>query len=622
MNKTSLSLAGLVVALVLFFAINVLGATMLKSARMDFTEDKLYTLSDGTKNILRNLDQDISLYFFFSKKVADEADPQISEFAQRIEELLEEYVAHSGGKLSLEVIDPEQYSEEEDRANAFGLRGAPVQAGKVFLGLAATNEIDDEETIPFILPNREQFLEYDLTKMISTLDSVTQPKVALMSTLEMRGSFNPQTQRPPQPWFIVEQIEGTFDLTHLPPTATEIPEDVTILVLVHPKKLSAATKFAIDQFVLRGGNLLCFVDPFCERDMPPPDPQNPMAAIEADASSDLDELFAAWGVELIDGKVILDNGSAAEIRRQEGPMPVLVYLQLEKDRFETEDPIAADLDNILLLTAGALKQTEGATTTLSPLITSTQDSTTMDKVSIALGLDPESLIERFVADGDEYVLAARVSGSVKTAYPEGPVEEGAEPGEVDETWLSESNGDINVIVVADADMLIDGAWVRIQDFLGRRIANPTADNGNFVMNALDNLSGSNDLISLRSRGRSRRPFDRVAEIRKDADQKLREKEKGLEQELSAAQARLDELQSERTDGQTQILTQAQRDEIQKFRAEETRVRKELRDVKHEKNKKIDDLGTTLFAANALFIPSLIAIFGLVSLASGRKKRRN
>lgn len=623
MNKTNQSIIALAVSLALFLAINIVGSMTLKSARVDFTQDKLYTLSEGTTNILENLNQDISLYFFFSKKVADAADPQISEFAQRIEELLEEYVAHSGGKLSLEVIDPERYSEEEDRANDFGLRAAPVQAGQVFLGLAATNEIDDEDKIPFLLPNREEFLEYDLTKMISNLDTLAKPKVALMSTLEMRGSFNPQTGQPPQPWFIIETIEGTFDLQHLPPTATEIPEDVTILMLVHPKELSAETKFAIDQFVLRGGNLLCFVDAFCERDMPPSDPQNPMAAMEANATSDLDELFTAWGLELIDEKVAADRGSAAEIRRQEGPLPVLVYLQLEQDRFVTDDPIAADLDNILMLTAGMLKATGEGSTTVSPLISTSKDSAGVDRMTLALGLDPESLLDRFVPDEETYMLAARVSGPALTAYPDGPLgEDGTPATEPSDGWLAKSDGDINVIVVADADMLIDGAWVRIQNFLGTRVPQVTADNGSFVVNALDNLSGSNDLIGLRSRGRSRRPFDKVVEIRKQAEDDVRIKEKALEKELSEAQARLDELQSERTDGQREILSREQRAEIDEFRAEESRVRKALRDVKLQKKKKIERLGTTLYAVNTLAVPILIGLFGLFSLLTGTRKRRS
>lgn len=627
MKKTNLSIASLLIAVALFLAVNVLGSAMLKSARMDFTQDKLYTLSDGTKNILGSLDQNISLYFFFSRKVADEADPEIAEFAQRIEELLEEYVAHSEGKLSLEVIDPEPYSDAEDRAADFGLRGVPVQAGKIFLGLAATNEIDDEETIPFILPNREQFLEYDLTKMISGLDTAEKPKVGLMSTIEMRGSVNPQTGRPGSPWFIVETIEGTFSLEHIAPTAEEIPDDITVLMVVHPKELSEKTKFALDQFVLRGGKLLCFVDPFCERDMPPPDPQNPMAAMEANNTSDLDELFEAWGLELVDGKVAADRQTAAEIRTQAGPTPILVYLQLAKEQFEAEDPIAADLKNILVLTPGELKSVDGATTSFAPLFKTSEESGEIDRMQVALGLDPQNMLDRFVSDGRSRVIAARINGPASSAFPGGPPgvetpEEGEEAAAPEGDWLKQSQGPINVIVVADADMLIDGAWVRISDFFGTRIANPTADNGNFVINALDNLTGSNDLISLRSRGRSRRPFDHVAEIRREAEDKLRETEKGLEEELNAAQARLNELQRERTDGQREILTPEQRKEIDKFRAEERRVRKELRDVQLQKNNNIENLGKLLYAANALGIPIMIGLFGLFTLTRGGKQRRN
>ena len=634
MGKTQLSIVGLLIALAIFLSLNVIGSATLRSSRIDLTENQLYTLSDGTKNILSDLDQDITLYFYFSKKLADEVYPELSNYAQRVNELLDEYVEHSGGKIKLEVADPEPFSEAEDRAVGFGIRGLPANTAGEFLyvGLAATNETDEEEVVPFLDFRREEFLEYDLTKMVYSLSITEKPTVGLMSDLPLRGQFNPQNpQAPPVPWFIVETIEGTFDVQNVPTSSEEIPEEISILMLVHPKNLSKKAQFAVDQFVLRGGKLVCFVDPNCELEMPPPDPQNPMNALQAEVSSDLDELFANWGIELVDEKIAADMTSGSNVSYGGGRSKYIVWLTMNQDRFVEEDPISADLKSVVMATAGVLKPIDGSTTTVSPLIQTSENSSEVERMSVAFGRDPKALLDNFFSGEEELMLAARINGNVSTAFPDGPPKdepaEGEEATEEEEEeaptgdWLKESQGPINVVVVADVDMLYDQWWVRLQDLFGTRLAFPQADNGNFVVNVLDNLSGSNDLISLRSRGRFQRPFTKVTEIREKADDEFRAKEQELEAKLRETETRLNDLQRERPDGGSQILTAEQRTQIEEFKAERLKTRKELREVKHQQNKDIENLGNVLYAVNALGLAALIGLFAVARSLMGRQKQR-
>lgn len=629
MSKGQISLIGLVVCLALFFALNVLGASTLRSARIDLTENKLYTLSEGTKNILADLDQDIHLYLFWSKGLAEENKINLSDYANRVEELLEEFETHAGGRVKLEVIEPEPFSEEEDRAVGFGLRGIPAGGDLAYFGLAATNETDDEEVIPFLLPQREEFLEYDLAKIVSTLATNEKPLVGLMTDLPLRGRFNPQNpQQAPQPWFVLESIEGTFEVRTVATDVAEIPEDITILMVVHPKNFSDKARYAIDQFVLRGGKLLCFVDPHCEFEAPPPDPQNPMQALQAEVSSDLEDLFAAWGIELLDGKIAGDQESASIVGFGGQQIEYLAWLSMDPDRFEEEDPITADLKSLVIPTAGVLKKMEGTSMSVAPLIQTSKDAATIERTSIAFGPDPEGLLKNFFPGDQELMIACRISGQARSAFPDGKptevAEDGEEPAPLDPgaNHLAKSDGPINVVVVADVDMLYDRWWVRIQNLLGTRLAMPQADNGNLVVNALDNLSGSNDLISLRSRGRFRRPFERVTEIRREADERFRAKEDELEQKLQETERKLNDLQRAREDGQREILTPEQRAQIDEFRAERVKTRKELREVRLQQNQDIERLGTLLYLGNTFGIGLLIVVLAVAQVFFGRSKKRS
>ncbi len=637
MNKNSTSLIGLAVIGVLFFAINLVSAPLFKSARLDLTEAKLFTLSEGTKNILANIQDPVTLRLFYSKKLASD-NPQtagLERYAKRVSELLEEYEALSGGKLKLIQIDPEPFSEEEDKAVEFGMRGIPVNTSgeKVYFGIAGTNTTDEEQTIAFIELPRENFLEYDFTKLVYNLAFPVKRKVGLITALSIDGSpANPMTGQPgTPPWFFVDQLRGAFEVETIDRAATELPEGIDLLLAVHPKELSDELLFDIDQFALGGGKLLCFLDPHCENDTEGINPQDQMSAFSANRTSDLGPLTQAWGFELVPEKLAGDRENAERVAIEGGDAPYPIWINLPKSSFNAEDPVTADLKKIRMATPGVLRQIEGATTDFEPLIWTSDDAMQIDRMKIIMGHSPQTvqtILDEFVPLEDGLTLAARVGGPAKSAYPDGPPEpvvaegEEAPPARIapEDGWLTE--GKVQVIVVSDADMLEDRWWVRIQNFLGQRIAQPNANNSDLVINALDNLTGNEDLISLRSREGFERPFTLVEEMRDAADERFREEEQALQAKLEEAQAKIDELQKSQ-DGAVSslILSPEVRKEIEKAREDQNATRKKLRDVKHSLTKDIDRLGTRLKLLHIIVLPVGIGLLALALsvLRSNRKK---
>jgi ABC-type uncharacterized transport system involved in gliding motility auxiliary subunit len=629
--KYLISSTGLLIAAVLFLAVNVLSSSAVKSARVDLTEHKLYTLSDGTRSVLKNLQEPVTLRFYFSKKLAGDA-PGLQSYAQRVQELLEEYVAHSGGKLKLEVADPEPFSEEEDRAVGFGLKGVPATASGelLYFGLAATNTTDQEETIPFFQESKEESLEYDITKIVYNLANPKKRVVGLLTKLPMEGNPMEQMRNPnaaPQSWFIVDQIQQMFDVRTVQPTSVKIDPDIDVLMIVHPQELAPQTLYAIDQYVLGGGKVLAFLDPQCEGQDVRPDPQNPMAAMMANRSSDLGPLLGAWGLEMSTDELAGDRDIALRVNFQNQAVDYLVYIgpRQQKDNFAKDDFVTAQLDTINMATVGILKKKDGATETVTPLIQTTANSMKIPKSQVQFGPDPKRMLESFVSGKEKLMIAARVNGPAKTAYPEGKPKPPDAPKDEktpadDPAQLKESKGPINVIVVADADMLQDQFWTRTQNFFGQKIAIPTAGNSDFVINAIDNLSGSNDLITLRSRGRFNRPFDKVIEIRKVAETSFHQKEKELEDKLADTEKKISDLQSSKDSKSSAILSPEQQKEIERFRDDKLQTRKELRRVKHDMQKDIESLGTTLKFVNIGLMPLLVilAAIGVAALRSNRK----
>jgi ABC-type uncharacterized transport system involved in gliding motility auxiliary subunit len=640
-KRSLLTGGGLALALLLFLALNVLANTGLRSARADLTENRLYTLSPGTKNILAGLDEDITLRFFFSRTLAQDL-PGVKAYAQRVQELLEEYAAEAGGRLELVVLEPEPFSEVEDQAVSCGLRGERANAAGdlLFFGLSATNTTDDSETIPFFHESREEFLEYDLTRLVHRLSDPELPVIGLLTQLPLSGmpQLDPVTRQPRMlpGWVIAEQVKQLFELRTVPWTSESIDDEIDVLMIVHPKDLPQETLFAVDQFVLRGGRALVFLDPFCEADRPLQDPQNPMAAMGAKRCSDLGPLLSAWGVSMATDDVAADRARALRVGIQGQGMDYVVWLGLRGDKgdFSEEDAVTAELKTVNVASAGCLYRVEGSTTEFEPLTTTSSDSMKVKSASLQfqeMAPDPGSLLDSFVPEGEELVLAARIRGPVKSAFPDGkpadpaaPEEEQQEePAAEEPAVLSESQGPINVIVVSDVDLLQDRFWVQVQDFLGTRLVQPMADNGSLVVNALENLTGSDDLISLRSRGRFQRPFDRVVELRREAEARFRQKEQEFEDSLRDTEQRISEILqgSGSADGGAIALTPELREELDRLRDEKVRTRKGLRETRHQLNKDIERLGTRLKLVNVLGIPLLVAGVGLAAFGvrAGRRK---
>jgi ABC-type uncharacterized transport system involved in gliding motility auxiliary subunit len=632
MKRGLISLGGLVLVAVVFVAVNIIGNVSLSSARLDLTADKLFTLSEGTRSVLAKIQEPVTLRLYFSDRLGKEI-PQYGVYATRVREMLREYANASGGKVRVEFIDPQPFSDEEDRAVAFGLQGVPVnQAGElVYFGLAGSNTADKEEVIAFMQPERERFLEYDLTKLVYNLATVKKPSVGLLSSLLLQGEFRGPRQ-PPEPWAIYLQLTQFFDVKPIERDAAEIPAEIGVLVLVHPKDLSDKTQYAIDQFVLRGGRVLVFVDPHAEGELTRPG----MAAQTGLTGSNLPKLFAAWGIEMLDGKFAGDRGTARRVNAgtetRVRAVDYLAWLALREGNFNRSDILTSESSLIQMASAGILKSREGASTTITPLIETTTQAAPLDVDLIKMAPDPVSLLANFKPEDKRLILAARISGPVKTAFPDGdppePKPEGQEQPKPAEnkpaaTHLMESREPANIIVIADTDLLEDRFWAQVQDFFGQRVAVPIANNGDFVTNAVDNLLGSNALIGLRSRGQSARPFVLVQEIQRDAELRFRAKEKELTEKLRDTEKKLSELQSQGQDqaGGRAMLSKAQQDAIDQFRGDLLVTRKELRNVQQDLRSDIQTLESWIKFLNIGLIPILVAVAAvLVGVARTRKRR--
>jgi len=415
------------------------------------------------------------------------------------------------------------------------------------------------------------------------------------------------------------QAEQLFNVKGVAMNATSIDADVGVLVIIHPKELSPATQFAIDQFALRGGHVLMFVDPVAEADTAGADPSNPMAAMTAKKSSDPGVLLKAWGVDFNPQEVVGDLEHALQVAMRQGDQPVrhLGILGMDQASINSKEVIAAGLNTVNFATVGHLAPLKGATTQFEPIISSSAQSALIPAQRFAMLFDPSQLREGFKPTGQKYTLAARVTGNVKSAFPGGPPPGAAATG----TVLKESAKPLNLIVFADTDLLQDFMWVRMQNLLGQRVASAIANNGDLVANAMDNLSGSSDLISVRGRATFTRPFDRVEALRRNAEDRLRGKEQQLEEELKSTEEKLTQMQSRRDDRSSMILSPEQEQEIDRFKQENTRARKSLRDVRLSLNEDIQNLRRNLMILNIVVMPVLFVLI-IAGIGYWRRKRRS
>ena len=415
----NLSLIGLPVLLVLFFAINLASGAIFTSTRLDLTEDKLFTLSEGTRNILGSMDDKVTLRYFYSSKLAKEELQFAERPAQRVREMLDEMAAASDGNLKVIEIDPVSFSEEEDQAVEFGVRGAPANSAgdMIYMAVAGTNSVDDQEVLdllPLVQGRRRQFLEYDLTKLIYNLANPVRHRVGVISNLPIEGAQpNPMNPRSgSRPWFFLTQLQAAFDVEMIQRGATLLPDDIDLLLLVHPKELAPTLLFEIDQFVLKGGKVVAFLDPHCEADTEGVNPQDQMSAFSANRTSDLGPLTDAWGFELVAEKIATDKQNAHRVRLPGSgtEMPYIAWLNLNDEHVESSDPVISELKKLHLATAGILQAKPGATTTFAPLLTTGPETMQVDRIRVAMRPDPEGVLDSFVNEDKEIVLAARVNG--------------------------------------------------------------------------------------------------------------------------------------------------------------------------------------------------------------------
>jgi len=619
-NRSTLGGGALLALALLLIGLTVLFDHALRGWRIDLTANHLYTTAPGTERILKGLKEPINLYFFYSEKSATQF-PEIANFGTRVREFLEEIVARSGGKVQLHVIDPQPFSEEEDRAAELGVRGRQLDAAgsQLYFGLAGTNSTDGKQAIEAFDPRKEQFLEYDVMKLIYQLATPKKPVVGWLSSLPMAAGFDPQTGQQREPWAIYSQAQQLFDVRQVEPSSGKVDADITLLVIVHPKGLSPAMQFAIDQYALQGGHIAMFVDPLAEADQAGADPQNPMAAMQADKSSQPGQLLSAWGVQFNPKQVVADRGHALQVstRQSEAPVLHLGILGLNTSDFTPGDVITAGLSNVNVATAGSLEQVKSSSVKFEPLLISSTDAELLPVERFAMLFDPNTLRDGFKPTGQKYVMGARVMGNVKTAFPNGPPTGVTLPA--GKTALKESVKPLNLVVYSDTDMLTDYLWVHPQSVFGQRVDQVFANNGDLVLNTLDNLAGSADLISVRGRASFARPFDRVEKLRHIADDQFRAKEQELEQQLRETEDKLTALQSKRNDKSALVLTPDQEKELDNFQDQKLRIRKELRAVRAGLDKDIKSLGTELKVLNIIVLPIIFALLLLGSHLLRRKK---
>ena len=659
-QRNLLSVLSLIIIAVLFVGVVIFSNQAFRSARLDLTEDRLFTLSDGTKQILSEIDEPITLRYYYSATIAEEL-PDVGVYAQRVQDMLEEYAALAGGKIRLEIFDPQPFTDEEDHAVAVGLQGVPLNQGGdlVYFGLSGTNATDYQQVIPFFDQQRERFLEYDLTRHVYNLAFPKKPKIAVMSDVPLSGSeYSRQVpDAPDDSWTVWRQLNELFEVEEILQQATTVPDDADLLLLAHPEKIDERSKYAVDQYVMRGGKVIALLDPHSEVQASDPQRRRGPSPVVV-AGSSIPELLKSWGAEIPTTDVIGDAALARRVQvPTQGPVASRVaaidypmWLAIGPEQLNQDDLVTSELSLLHLASPGHIKPVEGATTTFTPLVTTTDEGGIGD-LNLAQQGSGQVLEQtnRFKPSGS-FVLAARLTGPVKSAFPDGPpkppvvselersiaeaeagedlTEKKAELEKELALWeeakaahLGEASAPLNAIVIADVDFLADGLWVRVQDFFGQKIASPYAHNGNLLTNAVDNLMGSEALIGLRSRGVFQRPFTLIQDLQREAERDFREKEQGLLNQLRETEERLEKLQTDARGDGTVVLSQEQKAEIERFRQETVRVRRELRDVQFELRKNVDEVSGWVKVINIGAMPVLVAIFALILALTRRSMRR-
>ncbi|MCC6778700.1 MAG: Gldg family protein [Hyphomicrobiales bacterium] len=595
---------------VIFVCVNLVGAQLFRSARVDLTEQHLFSLSAGTRALLADLKEPVRFRFFMSSGLTKQA-PQLAAFAARVRSLLDAYVAAANGKIVLEVIDPRPFSEDEDRAVAFGIDGfAGTNGERLFFGLAATDSTAGRAVIRVFAPDREPFLEYDLTRLVSELGRRGKPVVALIDGLGLAG--NPMMRMPEQQ--VLTQMKQFFDVKPLTGEVEKLPESTRVLMVVHPQELTERTLYTIDQWVLAGNPAIIFVDPVAENQVGPRGTPPPSQA------SNLDTLFKAWGVKFDPARAVGDPEYALQTEREIAGRPVSVrnlpWVALRGDALARDEAILNQLSAVVMTTAGAFETNKDGVS-LRPLIKASKDAVMVDAALAGdRAADPRRLLVGTPKNPTPPVVAGRLTGTLDSAFPDGPPKDGKDSGQAEP--IKRSSKPINVVLVGDADMLMDRNWIQRQSLFGQQLARAFANNGDFVINAIEQMAGGAALSDLRGRGVSWRPFEMIQRMEGDAESRYSAKEQELTQRLKDIEQKLAQL-PKAAEGSKEVLSAEQLNAIEGFRNEMLRIRSELRDVQFALRRDVDNLKGWVTALNVGVVPVGAAIV-VLALALRRPRR--
>ncbi len=624
------SFLGVIAVAAIVIGINMFADARLANVQVDLTQNHIYTLSKGTRQILQGLKEPITLRLFYSRQLGS-AVPVYGAYADHVREELREYAAVANGKIKLEFYDPEPFSDTEDRALAYGLQGVPLDQGgtQVYFGLAGGNLEDDERTIAFFQPERERFLEYDLTKLVYDLSNPKRPVVGIMSSLPLDGDPRMMMAMQGQsgagaPYASTMLLRQTNQVKPVPTDAQVIDPDIQVLLVAEAQHLSEATQYAIDQFVMRGGRLMVMVDPWSEAMAATPSP-NGMPP--TDTGSNLKKLFDAWGIEFDPTKVVGDLTGAWRVRAGQGESNQAVnYVAWfnVRDGINHDDPATADLQQVTVASSGYLEKAPKSTFDFTPLLTSSAQSEVIPVDQVKMP-DPTKVLAAFKPSGGPRVIAARIHGVLKSAFT-GPPELAKDQKRPENfpPYKAQTDGPANLVVVADSDILADRFWVRVSDFFGQQTQMPFSDNGPFVANLIDTLAGGNALIGLRARGETSRPFVLVNQMRNEAEAKFRRTEQALQQHLNDTEQQLRSLRQGQSgsakNSEDVVITPQQRAAIDAARKDIVDTRQQLRAVQFDLNRNISTLQTELRLFNIVLVPALLAIAAIV-LGVMRSRRR-
>jgi ABC-type uncharacterized transport system involved in gliding motility auxiliary subunit len=619
------STLGVVVMLIILIAFNfIVGAARV---RADLTQEKAYTLSAGTKAILKKLDAPVTIRFYCTQ--SESATPEtvfLKGYARKVEDLLAEYKQVAGNKLKIEKYDPQPDSDAEDSARLDGMEPTPLPGvDKYYLGLAVKCA-DQLQSIPFLGPNRERLLEYDLTRAISRVETPEKATVGIMSPLPVFGMpSNPMMmqmgQQGSQPWALVSELKNDFNVKRVALDTDKIDDDIKLLLVVDPKDISDKAQYAIDQFIMRGGKLVAFLDAQCLADNRQ---QNQMMGMNmGGGGASLDKLLKAWGIQFDTTKVVADLRYQMQLRgRNGGPQEAPAWLGLTADAINKDDVASSQIDNIWLPLAGAFTGTPVAGLKETVLLQSSKDSQLVD--AMLANLSGENILKEFKPSGVNYKLAIRLSGKFKTAFPDGEPQdkkdEKTDSEKKDEKKpetkkaesLKETKGDNSVVLFGDADLLYDPFTMRRIDSPFGALQMAMNANLNLAQNIVEQMTGDSNLIGVRSRATLNRPFTRVKEMEAAANEKFQSEIKRLEDSAAESQRKINELQSQKKDkDQRFILSPEQRAELDKLRKEEVDANKRLKQVKKDLAKEVVALQTRVKWINILAVPLAVMAAGIV-----------